>query len=54
MLTNDLSSYVGSISAGAEEQLVLLVVVPSSQASNINDIEVTFSINGKTYTVRLE
>lgn len=54
MLTNDLSSYVGTVSAGSEEQLVLLVLVPSSQASSINNIAVTFDINGKTYTVKLE
>ena len=54
MLTNDLSSYVGSVPAGSEEQLVLLVVIPSSQASSISDIAVTISINGNSYTVKLE
>lgn len=54
MLINDLSSYVGTVSAGSEEQLVLLVVIPSSQASSISDITVTASINGKTYTIKLE
>lgn len=54
MLINDLSSYVGTVSAGSEEQLVLLVVIPSSQASSISDITVTAAINGKTYTIKLE
>ncbi|SHI23983.1 hypothetical protein SAMN02745229_02294 [Butyrivibrio fibrisolvens DSM 3071] len=54
MLMNDLSSYVGTVSAGSEEQLVLLVIVPSAQASSISNIAVTFDINGKSYTVRLE
>lgn len=54
MLINDLSSYVGTVSSGSEEQLVLLVVIPSSQASSISDITVTAAINGKTYTIKLE
>lgn len=54
MLTNDLSSYVGTVSAGAEEQLVLLVVIPSSQASSISDVAVTVNINSNTYTIKLE
>jgi hypothetical protein len=54
MLINDLSSYVGTVSSGSEEQLVLLVVIPSSQASSISNITVTAAINGKTYTIKLE
>jgi len=54
MLENDLSSYVGTVAAGAEEQLVLLVTIPSAQASSISNITVTISVNGNTYNVKLE
>lgn len=54
MLENDLSSYVGTVAAGSEEQLVLLVIIPSSQASSISDITVTISVNGNSYNVKLE
>jgi|GEM_PF-1234815 len=54
MLMDDLSSYAGSVSAGSDEEVVLLFEVDEDIASSIESISLEISINGNSYSVALE
>jgi hypothetical protein len=50
MLTNDLSTYMGTVKAGATEETVLLIEVDESMASEINTVSLTMKNTENTYT----
>ncbi len=54
VLPNDLSSYVGTIEAGAHESLVVLTEIDSSLASEIKNLGMIVTISGQKQTVSLK
>jgi hypothetical protein len=50
MLTNDLSTYMDTLNAGAAEEVVLLIEIDESMASEINTVSLTMKNSENTYT----
>jgi uncharacterized protein YceK len=50
MLTNDLSTYMGTLKAGASEEVVLLIEIDESMASSVSSVSMTLKNTESTYT----
>ncbi len=54
MLENDLSTFAGTIAAGESKTLVLVKEIDTSLAKNIQELELTISMDGQSQTVIME
>lgn len=54
MLTNDLSTYKGTLDAGQTEAVILLFDVPQQTAENISSMQLSLRANGKTNEILLK
>ncbi len=54
MLMNDLSTYAGTIAAGESQNLVLIVEVDETMASNIESIQLSLKNDSNSYTILLQ
>lgn len=54
MLENDLSTFAGTIVAGESKTLVLVKEIDTSLAKNIQELELTISMDGQSQTVIME
>lgn len=54
MLTNDLSTYKGTLDAGQTEAVILLFDVPQQTAENISSMQLSLQANGKTNEILLK
>ncbi len=53
MLDNDLSSYVGTLEAGATENVVLLIELGADELKNVDSISLNLKNELNTYTIQL-
>ncbi len=54
MLTNDMSTYKGTLDAGQTEAVILLFDVPQQTADNISSMQLSLQANGKTNEILLK
>lgn len=54
LLMDDLSTYMGSIEAGGEKQLVLLVEIENDMADAVSSISLNVKNESKEYTIQLQ
>lgn len=53
MLLDDMSTYAGTVQAGAKQHLVLLFEVEQSVAESITDVQLYLKNDSQTYTIQL-
>lgn len=53
LLSGDMSTYLGTIEAGASEEVVLLIEVNEADAENVQSISLNLKNESKTYTIQL-
>lgn len=54
MLTNDLSTYAGTLDPGQTEAVILMFDVPQQMAENITSMQLSMQSNGKTNEILLK
>ncbi|MCD7837088.1 MAG: hypothetical protein LUG83_10715 [Lachnospiraceae bacterium] len=54
MLTNDLSTYIGSMAAGEKEEVVLMIEIDEEMADNIGSVLLTLVNDADTFAVSLQ
>lgn len=54
MLTNDLSTYIGSVGAGETQEMVLLIEIDQETAFAVNTISLALKNNTDTFTMPLQ
>ena len=54
MLTNDMSTYKGTLDSGQTEAVILLFDVPQQTADNISSMQLSLLMNGKTNDILLK
>ncbi len=54
MLTNDMSTYKGTLDSGQTEAVILLFDVPQQTADNISSMQLSLLMNGKTTDILLK